>query len=64
MKCAYCSAEIKKGTGTMFVYNTGLIKYYCSSRCFKNDVQMKRKINKKEIKGKKPAQSQQTKTAH
>ncbi|MGC8537415.1 MAG: 50S ribosomal protein L24e [Candidatus Micrarchaeia archaeon] len=53
MKCAYCSAEIKKGTGTMFVYNTGLIKYYCSSRCFKNDVQMKRKFNKKEAKEKK-----------
>ena len=53
MKCAYCSAEIKKGTGTMFVYNTGLIKYYCSSRCFKNDVQMKRKFNKKETKERK-----------
>ncbi len=53
MKCAYCSTEIKKGTGTMFVYNTGLIKYYCSSRCFKNDVQMKRKFNKKETKERK-----------
>ena len=52
MKCAYCSAEIKKGTGTMFVYNTGLIKYYCSSRCFKNDVQMKRKFNRKEARDK------------
>ena len=53
MKCAYCSTEIKKGTGTTFVYNTGLIKYYCSSRCFKNDVQMKRKFNKKETKERK-----------
>lgn len=59
MKCSYCSAEIKKGTGTMFVYNTGLIKYYCSSRCFKNDVQMKRKFNRKEMKAKKLAVQKQ-----
>ncbi|MEM0106747.1 MAG: hypothetical protein QXD11_02105 [Candidatus Micrarchaeaceae archaeon] len=52
MKCSYCSSEIEKGRGIMYVYNNGTIKYYCSSSCYKNDM-MKRKINKKIIKGKK-----------
>ncbi|MGI0100758.1 MAG: 50S ribosomal protein L24e [Candidatus Micrarchaeaceae archaeon] len=52
MKCTYCSTEIKKGTGTMYIYKTGAISYFCSNRCFKNVVKMKRKINRKELKQK------------
>ena len=51
MKCTQCSAEIKKGTGTMYVYKTGTINYFCSKRCFRNH-SMKRKTNKKELKRK------------
>ncbi len=47
MKCSYCSAEIKRGTGLLYVYKTGNTSYYCSNRCFKNDIEMGRKINQK-----------------
>jgi large subunit ribosomal protein L24e len=52
MKCTYCSREISKGTGMMYVYRTGAINYFCSRRCFRNSVHMHRKINKKELKNK------------
>lgn len=48
MKCTYCSREIPKGTGTMYVHKTGSVNYFCSNRCFKNSVNMKRKISPKE----------------
>ena len=35
----------------MYVYRTGAISYYCSSRCYKNGVLVHRKINKKETAG-------------
>jgi len=52
MKCSYCSAEIQKGKGIMYVYNNGIVKYYCSSSCYKNDM-MNRKPNKKIISSRK-----------
>lgn len=52
MKCTYCSREIPKGTGTMYVYKTGTVNYFCSRRCFRNAIVMKRKLNRKEIKQK------------
>ncbi|MDE1810437.1 MAG: 50S ribosomal protein L24e [Candidatus Micrarchaeota archaeon] len=47
MKCNYCQKEIRKGTGTMFVYTTGAISYFCSNRCYKTTIFTKRKINPK-----------------
>lgn len=47
MRCSYCSADIKKGTGILYVYKTGNTAYYCSNRCFKNSVVLGRKINPK-----------------
>jgi hypothetical protein len=32
----------------MYAYNSGVIRYYCSARCYKNDVLLKRRFNKKE----------------
>ncbi len=59
MKCSYCSGEVQKGAGTMYVYKIGTIRYYCSSKCYKNDIILKRRISKKNVKGvvaaKKPA---------
>jgi large subunit ribosomal protein L24e len=49
MKCSYCSSEVKTGTGTMYVYKTGTINYFCSSKCYKNAILVGRKINKKNI---------------
>lgn len=54
-KCAYCSGDLKKGTGLMYVYRTGNIAYYCSNTCFKNHVRLGRKISRKlATKGAKP----------
>ena len=36
MKCSFCSSTIKRGSGKMFVKNTGEILYFCSSKCEKN----------------------------
>ena len=47
VKCTYCSTELKKGTGMMYVHRTGDIAYYCSNSCYKNHVVMRRKISKK-----------------
>lgn len=53
MKCTHCSKEIPKGTGTMYVYKIGNISYFCSNRCYKNEILLHRKLNPKEIRGKK-----------
>ncbi len=49
MKCSYCTAEIEKGTGMVYVRKNGAIKYYCTKRCYKLNVVHDRKTNKKEI---------------
>ncbi len=36
MKCTFCSANIAKGTGKMFVKKTGEIFYFDKSKCEKN----------------------------
>lgn len=47
VKCSYCSSDLKKGTGLMYVYKTGELAYYCSNSCFKNHIVLRRKINRK-----------------
>ncbi len=49
MKCSYCSAEVPKGGGIMYVYKIGNVSYYCSSKCYKNDVVLNRKISSKNV---------------
>ncbi|MDE1822755.1 MAG: 50S ribosomal protein L24e [Candidatus Micrarchaeota archaeon] len=49
MKCSYCNSEIEKGTGMMFVRKNGAVRYYCSQRCYKFNIVMDRKPNRKEI---------------
>ena len=58
MKCSNCGNEIPRGTGTMFVYKTGDLAYYCSHKCYKNHYVMGRKINRKLV-----AQPAKTKAA-
>lgn len=41
-KCSFCSKEIPKGRGTMFVKDTGKIIWFCSSKCEKNMFKLKR----------------------
>ncbi|MEM0149229.1 MAG: hypothetical protein QW774_01080 [Candidatus Micrarchaeaceae archaeon] len=51
MKCSYCSREIEKGRGIIFVRRTGAVRHYCSRRCMRYD-QMKRKVSPKEFESK------------
>lgn len=50
MKCSYCTREIEKGTGTMYVRKNGSIRYYCSRRCLKFETVYKKRPNAKEVK--------------
>ena len=45
-KCTFCGHEIHKGTGIMFVQNDGKILHFCSSKCEKNQLKLKRKPRK------------------
>lgn len=42
-KCTFCGNSIEKGTGKMFVYTSGKIAYFCSMKCEKNLLKLKRK---------------------
>ena len=40
--CSFCGNQIERGTGKMFVYNTGKILWFCGSKCEKNMLKLKR----------------------
>ncbi len=42
-KCTFCGDVIEKGTGKMFVKKDGKVLYFCSSKCEKNTLKLKRK---------------------
>lgn len=60
MKCSFCSSNIPKGTGKMFIRTNGEIFYFDRSKCEKNFLMgrekkklkwtnpTKKKVNKKE----------------
>jgi large subunit ribosomal protein L24e len=41
--CSFCGEGIKKGTGKLFVYKTGKQLWFCSNKCEKNMLKLKRK---------------------
>lgn len=41
-KCTFCGEDIRKGTGKMFVFTDGRISYFCSMKCEKNMLKLKR----------------------
>ncbi|MBR9690851.1 50S ribosomal protein L24e [Candidatus Woesearchaeota archaeon] len=43
VKCSFCRNEIEKSTGKMYVKADGKIFYFCSGRCEKNMLKLKRK---------------------
>ena len=43
VKCSFCSKNIEKGTGKMFVTKAGKILHFCSNKCEKNMLKLKRK---------------------
>ena len=47
-RCSFCGREIKPGYGSIYVKNDGTILYFCSSKCRKNMLKLKR--NPKKVK--------------
>jgi len=45
-KCTFCGITIPRGTGKMFVQKDVKILYFCSSKCDKNMLKLKRKAIK------------------
>ena len=41
--CSYCDCNIEKGTGKMFIKKDGKILHFCSNKCEKNMLVLKRK---------------------
>jgi len=42
-KSNFCGLSIEKGTGKMFVYTSGKVINFCSRKCEKNLLKLKRK---------------------
>ncbi len=43
VKCTFCKKEIPRGTGMMYAKNDGKIFHFCSKKCDKNLLKLKRK---------------------
>lgn len=41
--CSFCGEEIKKGTGKMYIKKDSKILHFCSNKCEKNMLKLKRK---------------------
>ncbi|MCS7140178.1 MAG: 50S ribosomal protein L24e [Candidatus Nezhaarchaeota archaeon] len=44
--CTFCGRSIPVGTGIMYVKNDGSLLYFCSSKCKKNVVKLRRNPTK------------------
>ncbi len=42
-KCSFCGGSIEKGTGKIYIYTSGKSAYFCSRKCEKNLLHLKRK---------------------
>lgn len=41
-KCNFCGEQIEKGTGKIFAKNDGSVFNFCSNKCEKNQLKLKR----------------------
>jgi large subunit ribosomal protein L24e len=44
--CSFCGHEFLPGTGIMYVRNDGTILWFCSNKCRKSSVKLKRDARK------------------
>ncbi len=44
--CSFCGYEIEPGTGKMYVRRDGRVFYFCSGKCEKNMLKLRRKARK------------------
>ncbi|MFH1591996.1 MAG: 50S ribosomal protein L24e [Candidatus Woesearchaeota archaeon] len=42
-KCSFCGVDIAAGTGMIYVFKSGKTANFCSSKCRKNQLKLKRK---------------------
>ncbi|ABN69928.1 LSU ribosomal protein L24E [Staphylothermus marinus F1] len=42
VRCSFCGREIEPGTGIMYVKNDGSILWFCSRKCYKNYLLLRR----------------------
>ncbi|RLF11467.1 MAG: 50S ribosomal protein L24e [Thermoprotei archaeon] len=42
-KCSFCNATIEPGTGIMYVKRDGTVFFFCSGKCRKNMLKLRRK---------------------
>lgn len=47
MKCSFCGIEFSKGRGKIYVRTDARILYFCSKKCEKNMLKLKRKGREK-----------------
>jgi len=45
-KCSFCGKQIEPGTGLLLVRNDGALLWFCSSKCKKNALELKRNPRK------------------
>ncbi|RLI35416.1 50S ribosomal protein L24e [Candidatus Bathyarchaeota archaeon] len=45
-RCSFCGYEFPPGTGIMYVRNDGSILWFCSSKCRKSALKLKRDSRK------------------
>ncbi|MCX8158537.1 MAG: 50S ribosomal protein L24e [Candidatus Diapherotrites archaeon] len=41
-RCSFCGKDLPKGQGKMYVTKEGMIYYFCSSKCEKNQIKLNR----------------------
>ena len=46
MNCSFCGKSIEKGTGKIYVFKTGKIVNFCTLKCEKYMLKLKRKPHK------------------
>jgi len=42
-ECSFCKANVERGTGKLFINKVGKQFWFCSSKCEKNMLHLKRK---------------------
>ncbi|MCI0496764.1 MAG: 50S ribosomal protein L24e [Thermoplasmata archaeon] len=40
--CTFCGGRIEPGTGRMYVKRDGTVHHFCSKKCYKNLIELKR----------------------
>jgi len=42
VNCSFCDSALRQGSGTMYAKKDGTVYYFCSAKCRKNTLKLKR----------------------